>query len=73
MDKGEREGKKKREEEKKKKIDVWVPHGYRVDIWRMDEWGRKLYRGKNLADQDGIFFLEDGFRVRRVRIVSDRL
>jgi hypothetical protein len=29
----------------------------------MDECGRKLYRGKNLDDQDRIFLLEDEFRV----------
>jgi hypothetical protein len=28
----------------------------------MDGCGRKWYRGENLDDQDGIFFLEDEYR-----------
>jgi hypothetical protein len=33
-----------------------------------EECGKTRYRGENLDDQDKILFLEDGFRVRRVRI-----
>jgi hypothetical protein len=29
----------------------------------MNECGRKWYRGENLDDQDGIFLLEDEYRV----------
>jgi hypothetical protein len=29
----------------------------------MDGCGKTRYRGDNLDDQDGIFLLEDGFRV----------
>jgi hypothetical protein len=45
---------------------MWTPLLV-VDI-EDDGCGRNMYRGKNLAEQDGIFLLEDEYRGRRVQI-----